>query len=47
AGIESGNRAGMRVIGLSTTNAVEVIQDKVYQVIPNFIGLTIEDYMQW
>lgn len=47
AGIESGNRAGMRVIGLSTTNAVEVIQDKVYRVIPNFTGLTIEDYMQW
>lgn len=47
AGIQSGNNAGMRVIGLSTTNPQEAIQDKVYQVIPNFEKVTIEDYKQW
>ncbi len=47
AGIEAGNRAGMRVIGLSTTNPAEAIRDKVYTVIPNFAGLTFDDYMKW
>lgn len=47
AGIEAGNRAGMRVIGLSTTNPAEAIRDKVYRVISNFKGLTIKDYIQW
>lgn len=47
AGIQSGTNAGMRVIGLSTTNPVEAIQDKVYQVIPTFEGLTFEDYLRW
>ena len=47
AGIQSGNSAGMRVIGLCTTNSEESIKDKVYQVIPNFEKLTLEDYKQW
>jgi len=47
AGIQSGTDAGMRVIGLSTTNAPEALQDLVYTVIPNFENLTYEDYLQW
>ena len=35
-GIAAGNAAGMKVIGLSTTNPAESIQDKVSEVIPNF-----------
>jgi HAD superfamily hydrolase (TIGR01509 family) len=37
-GIASGNAAGMKVIGLSTTNPAESIQDKVIKVIPDFQG---------
>jgi len=47
AGIQAGNSAGMRVIGLSTTNSVESLKDKVYQVIPNFKHTTFEDYLKW
>ena len=36
SGIAAGNAAGMKVIGLSTTNPAESIQDKVVEVIPNF-----------
>lgn len=39
-GIESGTRAGMRVMGVSTTNSAEVLQDKVYAVIPDFRNST-------
>lgn len=46
-GIQAGNDAGMRVIGLSTTNPVESIKDKVYEVIPNFERITFEDYLRW
>ncbi|MCL1938648.1 MAG: HAD family phosphatase [Candidatus Azobacteroides sp.] len=35
-GIRSGNAAGMQVIGLSTTNSVESIQNDCIKVIPNF-----------
>jgi HAD superfamily hydrolase (TIGR01509 family) len=35
-GIASGNAAGMKVIGLSTTNSAESIRDKVMKVIPDF-----------
>jgi HAD superfamily hydrolase (TIGR01509 family) len=35
-GIVSGNTAGMRVIGLATTNPAESIRDKVWKVIPDF-----------
>lgn len=41
-GLEAGNRAGMTVIGLSTTNAVEAIRNKAYSVIPDFHGFTYE-----
>ncbi|MDO4756756.1 MAG: HAD family phosphatase [Parabacteroides sp.] len=47
AGIQSGNSAGMRVIGLCTTNPESSIKDQVYQVIPNFENITLEDYKQW
>lgn len=36
SGIQAGTSAGMRVIGLSTTNPSHAIQDKVYGVIPHF-----------
>lgn len=47
AGIQSGTDAGMRVIGLSTTNPAETLQKKVYKVIPDFRKITFEDYMTW
>jgi HAD superfamily hydrolase (TIGR01509 family) len=37
SGIASGNAAGMKVIGLSTTNPPEDIRDKVRKEIPNFL----------
>lgn len=36
SGIEAGNRAGMKVIGLATTNSAEAISGKVHAVIPDF-----------
>ena len=42
AGIQAGAAAGMKVIGLSTTNPKEAIQDKVIQVIPDFQEFTLE-----
>lgn len=36
SGIQAGTAAGMRVIGLSTTNPPETIRDKVFAVIPDF-----------
>ena len=47
AGIEAATRAGMRVIGLSTTNPAEALKGKVYKVIPDFRKVTIEDYSGW
>ena len=47
AGIQAGTAAGMRVIGLSTTNPDESLKDKVYEVIPNFEKITLEDYIKW
>lgn len=47
AGIQAGTAAGMRVIGLSTTNPEESLKDKVYEVIPNFEKITFEDYLKW
>jgi len=47
AGIQAGTNAGMRVIGLSTTNSEESLKDKVYQVIPDFQNITFEEYKQW
>lgn len=47
AGIQAGRAAGMRVIGLSTTNPEDSLKDKVYEVIPNFEKVTFEDYLRW
>lgn len=47
AGIEAGRKAGMRVIGLSTTNPEEALRDKVYRVIPDFRAVSFEDYLSW
>ena len=41
-GIEAGNRAGMKVIGLSTTNSAEAIAAKCALVIPDFTDFTFE-----
>lgn len=47
AGIQAGTDAGMRVIALSTTNPVEQLLTKAYEVIPGFEGLTFNDYLVW
>lgn len=41
-GLEAGNRAGMTVIGLATTNSEEQIRDKAKAVIQDFNGFTFE-----
>ena len=41
-GLEAGNRAGMKVIGLATTNPAKAIKDKATLVIPDFEGFTYE-----
>ena len=41
-GLEAGNAAGMTVIGLSTTNPAEAIQDKCRLVIPDFTSFGYE-----
>ena len=41
-GLESGNRAGMKVIGLATTNPTSSIADKASLVIPDFVDFTYE-----
>jgi HAD superfamily hydrolase (TIGR01509 family) len=46
AGIEAGNRAGMTVIGLSTTLPKDLIADKCAFVIPNFVDFSISDLME-
>lgn len=47
AGIQAGTAAGMRVVGLSTTNTAESLKGKVYEVIPNFERIGFEDYLRW
>ena len=44
-GLEAGNRAGMKVIGLATTNPASAIEDKACMVIPDFVGFTYEKMM--
>ena len=44
-GIEAGNRAGMKVIGLATTNSAEAIADKCALIIPDFTDLSVEKMM--
>ena len=41
-GLEAGNRAGMKVIGLATTNPASAILDKAHLVITDFVGFTYE-----
>ena len=41
-GIEAGNRAGMKVIGLATTNPTEAIAEKVNLTIPDFVDFSFE-----
>ena len=41
-GLEAGNRAGMKVIGLGTTNPASAIADKASLVIPDFVDFTFE-----
>lgn len=41
-GLEAGNRAGMTVIGLATTNTEEQIRDKANAVIQDFNGFSYE-----
>ena len=41
-GLESGNRAGMKVIGLATTNPASSIADKAGLVISDFVDFTYE-----
>ena len=41
-GLEAGNRAGMKVIGLSTTNSPDAIADKCALVIPDFADFSFE-----
>lgn len=44
-GLTAGNRAGMKVIGLATTNPASAIADKASLVIPHFVGFTYEKMM--
>ena len=44
-GIQAGNAAGMPVVGLSTTNPAEAIQNQCARVIPNFTRFTYEEMM--
>ena len=37
----------MNVIALSTTNPAEELKDKAYKVIPDFQGLTFDDYLKF
>ena len=41
-GLEAGNRAGMKVIGLATTNSASAIADKACLVIPDFVDFSYE-----
>ncbi len=41
-GLEAGNRAGMTVVGLSTTNPEELVRERSHYTIPDFQGFTCE-----
>lgn len=41
-GLEAGNQAGMKVIGLATTNPASAIANKASLVIPDFVDFTYE-----
>lgn len=42
-GLQAGNAAGMKVVGLSTTNTAESIKDKCHKVINDFQAFTYAD----
>lgn len=44
-GLEAGNRAGMKVVGLATTNPASAIADKASIVIPDFTDFSYEKMM--
>ena len=44
-GIQAGNAAGMKVIGLSTSNPAESIANDCIMVIPDFCHFSVEDVM--
>ncbi|MDR1582873.1 MAG: HAD family phosphatase [Prevotellaceae bacterium] len=46
-GIRAASAAGMRVIGLSTTNPAEALEGKVFRVIPGFRHITFDEYLEW
>lgn len=43
-GLEAARRAGMKIVGLCTTNPREAIEDKADVVIPDFTQFTITDF---
>ena len=45
SGIEAGQRAGMKVVGLATTNPREKIQDKVDRVLSDFTGCVYDEFI--
>lgn len=45
-GLEAARRAGMKIVGLSTTNSYEAIKDKANVVIPDFKAFTITNFKQ-
>mgnify|MGYP000771657019 FL=1 len=45
-GLKAGRAAGMKVVGLSTTNAPEQIQDLCDRVIPDFRGFDVEKLLE-
>ena len=44
-GLEAANRAGMKVVGLATTNPADAIVDKCEVVISDFVGFSYEKMM--
>jgi HAD superfamily hydrolase (TIGR01509 family) len=47
AGIEAATKAGMQVIALSTTNPAESLRDKASKVIPDFEGITFDQFIHF
>ena len=45
-GLEAARRAGMKIVGLCTTNPREAISDKANVVIDDFTNFTVEDFEQ-
>ena len=44
-GLQAGNAAGMKVVGLSTTNPASAIADKCHKVISDFTSFTYDDML--